>query len=269
MAKLLLQADDYGLTHSTADGILKGIREGVIKNTGLFANMPSSSYAASQIKHYPNTCFGQDINLVAGRPISNPSDIPSLVDKEGRFITSHARLKSNKIIVGNGVEMMFETDPYPYEETYFEVENQVKRFIELVGKKPTYLHGHSLITPNIMKAIREVAKKYDIVVSFDLMEEKKIFSLPCTWTPKPFPIEEQLKVDVEAELLKVLPQVLKHEISAFICHAGFVEEDLFRETSYTIIRQKDLFAMCSPRIKEFIEANNIELITYDDLKGGK
>lgn len=50
MRKLLFQSDDYGLTDSVADGILKGIDQGIIRNTGLFVNMPSSARAAAKIR---------------------------------------------------------------------------------------------------------------------------------------------------------------------------------------------------------------------------
>ena len=42
--KLLFQADDFGLTESTACGILKGIREGVIRNTGLFDKLAGRNF---------------------------------------------------------------------------------------------------------------------------------------------------------------------------------------------------------------------------------
>lgn len=264
--KLLFQADDFGLTESTACGILKGIREGVIRNTGLFVNMPASEHAAELIKNVKGICLGIDFNLVAGRPISDPASVPSLVNEMGDFIPSGERMKKMKGMSKN-VVADFDIDPYPYDETVLEIENQLKRFIELVGRKPGYLHGHSLITANITKAINAMSEKYDIPVSFNVWKEKELYCLPCDWTPKPFPIEDQLKVNVEENLMRVLPQALEHELNAFICHAGFVEEDLFKYSSYTIIRIKDLAAATSPDVKKFIDENGIELITYDDLRG--
>lgn len=266
--KLLFQADDFGLTESTACGILKGIREGVIRNTGLFVNMPSSEHAAEMIKDVTGICLGIDFNLVAGKPVSDPTLVPSLVNARGDFIPSGERMKTMKGMNGN-VVADFDIDPYPYDETVLEIENQLKKFIELVGRKPGYLHGHSLITGNITKAINAMSEKYGIPVSFNVWKEKELYCLPCDWTPKPFPIEEQLKANVEENLMRVLPQALDHELNAFICHAGFVEEDLFKVSSYTIIRIKDLAAATSSDVKKFIEDHGIELITYDDLKGEK
>ena len=88
MKKLLFQSDDYGLTDAVADGILKGIHQGIIRNTGLFVNMPSSARAAEKIRDCAEVCVGIDINLVAGKPISDPAEVPSLVNSDGHFVPS-------------------------------------------------------------------------------------------------------------------------------------------------------------------------------------
>ena len=38
------------------------------------------------------------------------------------------------------------------------------------------------------------------------------------------------------------------------------------ETTYTLIRTRDLECALSDEVKEFLKENEIELITYDDLK---
>ena len=38
--KLLVQSDDYGITRAVSLGCIHGIRNGVVRNTGIFANMP-------------------------------------------------------------------------------------------------------------------------------------------------------------------------------------------------------------------------------------
>lgn len=266
MKKLLFQSDDYGLTDSVTDGILKGIEQGIVRNTGLFVNMPSSVRAAEKIRNRTDVCVGIDINLVAGNPVTDPKLVPSLVDENGHFISSGRRMKEGKVVGVDGFAIIFEKDPYDYEETLLETENQVKRFIELMGRKPAYFHGHSIGTPNTVKAAKEVAEKYGIVMTTNVMRNDNVYSIPCDWTPKPFPVEDQMKTDVESNFLRSLEASLEHEIGYFICHCGFVEEDLVKETSYTLIRTKDLYAACSPKVRSFLDEHHIELITYEDLK---
>lgn len=80
--KLLTQSDDYGFTRGVTCGILDAIENGVVRNTGLFVNMPESEHAASFIQDYPQVCFGIDFNIVSGDPVSDPELLPDLVDQD-------------------------------------------------------------------------------------------------------------------------------------------------------------------------------------------
>ncbi len=266
--KLLFQSDDYGITEAVTCGILKGIREGLIRNTGLFVNMPSSKFAAEQIKHYPQCSFGIDINLVAGKPVSPIDQVPSLVKPSGEFYTSgEIRAKTNSKphtdLSGSLVEDMGK-DPYPLDETLIEVENQVLRFIELVGEKPKYIHPHSLMTANTAKALEMMAEKYELPYSINFFKQRAFHFITNNWNPKPFPVKQQIQTDVEGNVMNVITEVLDHEYSLLGCHAGFVDEDLFQCSTYTLIRVKDLQMACSPRLKDFLESNHVELINYDN-----
>ena len=42
-----------------------------------------------------------------------------------------------------------------------------------------------------------------------------------------------------------------------------------KETTYTMIRMKDLEMGTSPRVRAFLQEHQIELITYRDLKEGR
>lgn len=263
--KLLFQSDDYGITEGVACGTLKGIRDGLIRNTGLFVNMPSSKFAAEQIKQYPKCCLGIDVNLVAGKPISPVDQIPNLVKPSGVFYTSGEIVAKTNISLTELKFDKMDNDPYPLDETVIEAENQVKRFIELVGKKPGYINGHSLMTPNINTVLKNIAEKYEVPYAADMYMGKRLHWVTNTWYLRPFPIEKQIQTDVEESVMKIIPEILNYECSILICHAGFVDEDILRCSNYTMIREKDLFMVCSPRIRHFIESNNVELITYDDL----
>ena len=86
MTKILFQGDDFGFTRGVTLGIVDSIDRGVLRNTGLFANTPSAEFAVSFMKDRPQACFGIDFNLVAGPCVSDPAEIPHLVDEKGNFI---------------------------------------------------------------------------------------------------------------------------------------------------------------------------------------
>lgn len=265
--KILFQSDDFGITEGVTLGIIKGIEKGIIRNTGLFTNMKSSEFAASFIPKYPQCCFGIDINLVAGKPLTDPAKVPGLVDENGVFIKSIKRFEDNKVIGKKGVTtLVFENDPYVYEEVYLEVENQILRFIELVGKKPEYIMPHSLVTPTTYKAIKTLADKYEVPYAIDVLVDQDVTRLPGVWNIKPvFEVEAQLHTNVEQNVLKLLKENLHHEKAFFVFHAGYVDADLLEVSSYSLIRARDLEMATSKELLQFIEDNKIELITYRDL----
>lgn len=263
--KLLFESDDYGITEGVTWGILKGIRQGLIRNTGLFVNMPSSALAAKEIKNYPECCLGIDINLVAGDPVTPVNQVPDLVKPSGEFYSSTEMRTKAGIISSPSMVEAAENDPYPWEQTRLEVEAQYLKFIELVGEKPGYIHPHSFVTPNIGKAMQEVSEKYGVPTSFSQWDKFKFHMMTNTWNPKPFPVDLQMKTNVEQHVLEVAPEFLEHEYSLLVCHAGFVDEELFQYSTFTLIREKDLYMACSPVLRQYLNSHNIELITYKDL----
>ncbi len=264
--RLLMQSDDYGMTDGVSAGILSAVEFGLIRNTGMFVNMPASVKAAERIKDY-DVCFGIDINYVCGKPVSDPEQVPHMVDENGYFFSSGKMASRSKLIKMDelGLISTFEEDPYPYEEILLETENQVKRFIELTGRKPEYMHPHSLMSDNCYKAAKEVADKYGLIHTLDVMRKHPL--LPGTFDAvKGSTIESQMEYDVVANLIeRAIPSMKENETRMFICHCGYVDYDLFANTSLTLRRVKDLAAMRSGELKEFIEKENIELITYRDL----
>lgn len=263
MKRILFQSDDYGITQAVSEGILRGIREGIIRNTGLFVNMDCSAWAAEKIKDV-DVCLGVDINYVAGKPVSDPAQVPHLVKEDGRFYSSGEQNRRNQLVRMEGLMSIYEEDPYPYEEILLETENQVKRFQELTGKMPEYLHPHSLITPNTDRAAREIAAKYGIYHTMDMLAGKAYRELPgAIMNQKGLGLEAQLQPPVEQNLLEhALPSMQDDETAYYIFHCGYVDADLFRVSSLTVRRAIDLDAALSSRVKDYIRKHQIELITY-------
>ena len=211
--RLLMQSDDYGITAGVSAGIRSAIEFGLIKNTGLFVNMEASARAVEDLKGM-DVCLGIDINYVCGRPISDPALVPHMVDAEGRFISSSRMAARSSLLKMDSLGLIsyFSKDPYPYEEILLETENQVLRFMELTGKKPEYLHPHSLMSENCYRAARKVAGKYGIFHTLDMMRQYRI--LPGTFDgTKGASVEAQMEYDVEGNLLHcALPSIQEYEL---------------------------------------------------------
>lgn len=264
--RVLMQSDDYGITDAVSAGIRSALRFGLIRNTGMFVNMDSSAKAAEDILDL-DVCLGIDINYVCGRPVSHLSDVPHMVNENGVFISSGNMAKRSKKLGTDdlGLITYFEKDPYPYDEVRLETENQVKKFMELTGRKPEYIHPHSLMSENCYLAAKDVAEKYGIPHTLDVMRQYRI--LPGTFDgTKGTTLESQMNYDVVGNLLKrALPSIREEETCYFICHCGYVDYELFSHTSLTLRRIRDLDAMLNAELMNYIREHGIELITYRDL----
>jgi predicted glycoside hydrolase/deacetylase ChbG (UPF0249 family) len=84
-ARLILNADDFGLT----SGINRAIGElhaaGVLTSTTLMANGPAFDDAVAVARAHPALGVGCHIVLTDGVPVSHLESIPSLIGPDGRF----------------------------------------------------------------------------------------------------------------------------------------------------------------------------------------
>lgn len=261
--KLLVQADDFGFTRAVTYGIMDCIDLGVVRNTGLFVNMPCAQFAASFMKDRPHVCFGIDFNIVSGPCCADPSQIPHLVDEDGNFIRSSQRMKDPRIKSEEGRNAMF-----PYEEVYCELNAQYQRFMELTGKKPGYLHEHSLPVENYVKAIRQISKETGVLFSEGAITKYDI----AMWLhntqgtmKKEFDPLSQLQVRPFDKVLQNEEYLLSHEYAMIGGHAGYVDETLLHLSSLSLERFKDAQMLMSEQLKEWIKEHDVELITYTDL----
>lgn len=83
--RLIINADDFGMSRGISDGILLAHRYGVLTSTSLMVNMPASEYAVERLSSAPRLSVGVHLNICQGRPISAARDVPTLVDASGNF----------------------------------------------------------------------------------------------------------------------------------------------------------------------------------------
>lgn len=83
--RLIVNADDFGLSHGITDGIILAHRYGFLTSTSLMSNMPAAEYALDRAAKFPRLGVGIHLNLCAGRPILPPEEVPSLIGANGCF----------------------------------------------------------------------------------------------------------------------------------------------------------------------------------------
>jgi chitin disaccharide deacetylase len=84
--RLIVNADDLGLSHGITDGILLSHREGIVTSASLMVNQPATAYAVACLRDAPNLDVGIHLNLCQGKPVLEARSIPSLVGENGEFL---------------------------------------------------------------------------------------------------------------------------------------------------------------------------------------
>ena len=262
MMKLLVQSDDYGISKAVSLGIIEAVRNGILRNTGIFMNMPYSRECAEWIKPYLNEiALGIDVNVSAGSPLLPARQVPSLVKEDGSFLTSsmHRQLDCE--------ENNF--DHIVYNEVFAEFEAQIQEYINVFNKKPDYLQNHAFLTPTKDKAMSDIARKYDIPYCHETVEKymkcKYSESRVEDWYTSPYTYENQLNSDLKGFILEDRNNLLQREYGFIICHCGYIDKQLIDLSSFTVFRVVDLNTITSDEVKNWVKENNVELITYKEL----
>jgi len=93
--QVVINADDFGLSPGVNQGILEAFRDGIVTSTTLLVNLPSFDDAVRKARDHPELPVGVHLSLLWGEPASSPADVPTLVDRGGRFPRSVARPSSS------------------------------------------------------------------------------------------------------------------------------------------------------------------------------
>lgn len=257
--KLLIQSDDYGMTRGVARGAVHGIEHGLIRNTGVFANMPWMEECVSWIRpHLEQIAFGIDLNISTGTPLLSAEQVPTLVGEGGAFLSSWASRKLDAELGHDHADL---------HEAEAEFRAQIERFISVVGKKPDYISSHAYGTPAIYDLQRKLSDEYGLLYTWDVWAELMGPDWQChiPWYQKPATLENQAASSLEQWLLEHGDELLARDVYVLVGHMGYVDCELMDLSTYTLYRPNDLAGVTSPAMLRWVEENGVELITYRDL----
>lgn len=248
--KLIVRADDLGFTDAVNHGIHKSIKDGIVTSTGLMVNMPEAENGFNLVKDYEHISIGQHTNICVGQPCSNPSKIPSMVDKYGNFHSS----KSFRIAYKEGREII------TFEDAIVEVQAQLDRFREITGKNPDYFEGHAISSKNFEKALEYVADKNNLIyIPFGIDIIPKI---NCKMAKFPQMSADNL-YDPFNYIIKDEGEILGNDLALIVTHPGYVDKDLIDMSSFTMIRPLEVKALTSNEINNWVKDNNIKLVNFN------
>ncbi len=83
--RLIITADDFGLSEAVNEGIERAHRRGVLTSASLMVAAPAADDAVRRAKAMPGLRVGLHLVAIEGPAVLRPDRIPDLVDAEGRF----------------------------------------------------------------------------------------------------------------------------------------------------------------------------------------
>jgi len=152
MRRLVVNADDLGLTAGVNDGIFDAHEHGILTSASLFAHAPATSDAIRRARTHPSLGIGVHLALVDGEPTLPPARVPSLVADDGRFRRSWkpfiVACLSGRVSLG---------------EVERELTAQVGRVLD-AGIRPTHLdaHKHVHAYPPVFAIVARLAARFGI-----------------------------------------------------------------------------------------------------------
>jgi hopanoid biosynthesis associated protein HpnK len=88
--RLVVNADDFGRSHSINQAVIRAHREGILTSASLMVNEPACAEAVALARQNPRLGVGLHLTLLCGQAALPPAKIPGLVGTTGQFTNNPA-----------------------------------------------------------------------------------------------------------------------------------------------------------------------------------
>lgn len=248
MTRILLRADDLGYSVGVNCGLAWACDNGLPMSIGLMMNLPDVRHGYELIADKGH-CLGMHTTISAGRPLSNPAEVPSLVDENGAFHPSD--------FYRNAM-----SDPAALADMEREAEAQYQAFVELTGREPDYVDVHAVSSENFIIGAGNVAERHGKPFSYlaPSGQTMRVGSSDMLLHGSQGDLDRLIKAVMDANARATTPVV-----HALMLHPGFVDARLMRTSSLALPRTIDAEILRSPGLQELAARSDVELVTYRDL----
>ncbi|PYU21408.1 MAG: hypothetical protein DMG32_20760 [Acidobacteria bacterium] len=291
MKRLIVNADDFGLTEGINRGIMVAHRDGILTSTSLLANGPAFDQAIAASQQLPQLSVGVHLNISEGRPVSPAARIPSLVNERGELHLSPFQLWMR--ILGRQISL---------EDIHAECRAQVLKLFD-AGLRPSHLDGHLHVhvLPQLSPILIALAREF-CIPNVRCPAEDLEATLPLLWkiggagiatlersaiaygvSSFAWRFREQLRMAglvcpdaflglahtgfLDTKALIALLALVPNGTTELMCHPGYAiaqVESLRGELSRE--REAELVALTAPEVKEILGSLGIRLSNFRDLE---
>lgn len=280
MRRLIINADDLGLTSGVNRGILKAHRDGLVTSTTLMACGERFSEAAELVRQAPRLSVGCHVVLVDGSPTLDADKVSSLLNSGPHFRESLISFAC-VAIAGRLSEAEVEA----------EVTAQIQK-LQSAGIEVSHVdsHKHTHMFPVISRGILRATKKcgvrairnpFEPLVFASLRHWKRRFQLRVMQRYRgafrsALERAEMVTPDgcigiavtggLTAEIFEMLIENLPEGTWEFVSHPGYSDSELDKiKTRLRESREKELSILTLDKMKDVLRRQDIKLISYREL----
>jgi hopanoid biosynthesis associated protein HpnK len=289
LRRLIINADDFGLTAGVNRAIAEAHSFGTITSTTLMANSPAFQDAVQVAAEFPKLAVGCHIQLLDGTPVLQPHLVPTLLQNGTSFRRTFGQLAW--AVARNRINPA---------EVEAEATAQIA-LIQSAGIRVSHVdtHKHAHMFPSILKpiiraahacgvnAIRnpfppsrylpwgEVLSRHPelwerfVVVQFlrgFAPDFRRIIQRDGIATPDGalgVISTGSLTLDIVRKIIRRLPEGTWE----LVCHPGYDDADLAKvRTRLRESRAKELRIFTAPAIRELLSQHGVELVSFRELQ---
>lgn len=246
MRRLIVNADDFGMTPGVSAGILAAHRHGIVTSTTVLVTADLDGELLAEASDHP-LGLGLHVNLTLGTPLTRGR---SLVGADGHFVRDARRVAARADV--RDVER--------------EVEAQIEKFLALVRRPPTHLdtHHHVGLLPPVREVVLAAATRLHVPVRSQDAAARARARTAGLRTPDHFFGESgPAAYWSRARTLQYLRH-LPPGVSEFMTHPAVVDAGL-AGSRYGRQRETELVALGAPETRGAAAALGITLCNFGDL----
>lgn len=243
MKRLIVNADDFGMSKKVNEGIGYTHEHGILTSTTVMMNKPYAYELPVYQAKYPNLGFGIHLVLTSGKPLG--SNYLTLTTEDGYFKRSFIR----------------DDESYDIEEVYREWKLQIEAFIT-IGGMPSHMDSHHGVhqKQKLYPVVKRLQDEYKLAFRNTFQMEKHDIRTASRF------VGSFYNKTVTLDTIKlVIDSVQEHEIVELMSHPGFVDIETINASIYNFKRIEELQLLTSDEIKDYVTSKEVILISYKGL----
>jgi len=275
--KVIVHADDFGLSEKINEGILQAHLHGILTSTSIMANGEAFEHAVALARSTPTLDVGIHLTLIEESPLLHPAKIPTLLESNGRFYR-HAFRFGRKYFAGK----------INLNEVKEELETQIQKVLA-AGLTLSHLdsHQHVHMLPGVLKIVLALSRKYGIPairLPREAVTFGKIIRVPFMRILQALALNFFCQMAInrierrtdcfagflygghlnKENLLKIFKYLSCGDTCEIMCHPG-LEDSRSRYAHWQYHWLDELNALVNNEIRQFVRGKGIQLISYCEL----